>query len=438
MTTPPIQRLDSGQPDFETRFSRLIQWDEGDQAAIEARVAAIVAEVRRSGDEAVIRYTQRFDRLELAPDAMAFSRAEIDRAVAGVDAAQRQALELAAERIRDYHRWQMPEMGVRHYRSPDGTLLGQRLLPLTRVGLYVPGGLASYPSSVLMNAIPARVAGVDELIMVVPTPDGVINPLVLAAAHIAGVDRIFRIGGAQAVAALAYGTRTVPRVDKVVGPGNIYVATAKRQVFGQVGIDMIAGPSEILVIADRDNDPRWLAADLLSQAEHDEAAQAILITDHPPLADAVAAALREHLTWLPRREICEKSLAGRGAIITVGDLSEACDLASRVAPEHLEMAVADPEAYLGRIHNAGAVFLGRHTPEAIGDYVAGPNHVLPTAGTARFSSPLGVFDFIKRTSLIGCTPASLAVIGPAASLLADGEGLGAHQLSVDLRLEAKP
>ncbi len=434
MTMPTIQRLDSGQTDFESRFSRLIQWDEGDQAAIESQVAAIIDRVRREGDAALIDYTERFDRLTLTADTMMFTMAEIDAAVAEVDAEALTALELAARRIREYHEWQMPKMGVSQYRDGTGTLLGQRLSPLARVGLYVPGGLASYPSSVLMNAIPARVAGVETLSMVVPTPDGALNPLVLAAARISGVDVIYRLGGAQAVAALAHGTATVQAVDKIVGPGNIYVATAKRQVFGQVGIDMIAGPSEILVIADAGNDPAWLAADLLSQAEHDESAQSILITDHPPLAEAVVTALGDHLARLPRRAICEKSLADRGAIITVPNLKEACVLASRVAPEHLELAVDRPEELLDDIHNAGAIFLGRHTPEAIGDYVAGPNHVLPTSGTARFSSPLGVYDFIKRTSLIGCTAESLTAIGGAASRLADREGLGAHQLSVDLRL----
>ncbi len=328
-------------------------------------------------------------------------------------------------------------MGVDTYRDATGTLLGQRTLPVASAGLYVPGGLASYPSSVLMNAIPAKVAGVARLAMVVPTPGGEVNPLILAAADLVGVDAVYKVGGAQAVAALAFGTATVKPVDKIVGPGNIYVATAKRQVFGRVGIDMIAGPSEILIVADADNDPAWLAADLLSQAEHDEIAQSILITDSEDLANAVEAALADHLQRLLRRDICEKSLSARGGIIIARDMDEACELASRAAPEHLELAVADPEALLSKIANAGAIFMGRHTPEPIGDYVAGPNHVLPTEGTARFSSPLGVFDFLKRTSLIGCSPESLAAIGPAAATLAASEGLTAHKLSIDLRLEAE-
>lgn len=431
-----IARLDSKDADFKERFTRLLQWDSADLTAIEQRVTDIIAQVRREGDVALLRLTQQYDRIILTPDRLAFSTAEIDAACTQTADADFQALQIAAERIRAYHTWQMPKMGVSQYQDVSGMLLGQRLDPLYRVGLYVPGGLASYPSSVLMNAIPARVAGVTELVMVVPTPDAQINPMVLAAARIAGVDKVYRIGGAQAVAALAYGSETIAQVDKIVGPGNIYVATAKRQVFGQVGIDMIAGPSEILVIADLGSNPEWIAADLLSQAEHDAQSQSILITDCPALARAVEENIGKILPTLNRQDICRKALASRGAIITVRDLQEACQLASLAAPEHLELSLADPEAVLPLIRNAGAIFLGRHTPEAIGDYVAGPNHVLPTGGTARFSSPLGVFDFIKRSSLLGGNRASLRQIGPTASRLAAGEGLTAHQYSVDVRLRS--
>ncbi|MBF0588314.1 MAG: histidinol dehydrogenase [Magnetococcales bacterium] len=428
-------RLTSQDADFEARFQKLIHWDAGDLSAIEATVAKIVAQVRSDGDAALLALTERFDRIALKPDAIAFTEQEIDDAIAQVPAAEMAALEQAAERIWSYHSWQMPTTGIERYQDFQGVQLGQRTTPLARAGLYVPGGLASYPSSVLMNALPARVAGVPELYMVVPTPDGDVNPLVLAAAKISGVTRAFRIGGAQAVAALAFGTESVPRVDKIVGPGNIYVATAKRQVFGQVDIDMIAGPSEILVVADSKNDPRWIAADLLSQAEHDSAAQSILITDNAPFADAVEAAIKIHLKTLDRREICHTSLQNRGAAIITRNLTEACEIASRVAPEHLELAVESPEDYLDLVQNAGAIFLGRYTPEAMGDYVAGPNHVLPTSGTARFSSPLGVHDFLKRTSLIQCDEQSARKIGPAAAVLAGSEGLTAHRLSVELRME---
>ncbi|MBF0446567.1 MAG: histidinol dehydrogenase [Magnetococcales bacterium] len=437
MSSSILNRLDTSQENFTQAYNRLIQRDAGDQAQIEAIVSHIIQQVKTRGDQALIEYTARFDQIDLTAERMRFSQKEIDEAIGRCSAEQLQALKLAAERIRAYHQWQMPKMGLDTYEDAGGTLLGQRVSPIDRAGLYVPGGLASYPSSVLMNAIPAKVAGVSELIMVVPTPGGEVNPLILAAARLSGVDQIYRLGGAQAVAALAYGTDTVPAVDKIVGPGNIYVATAKRQVFGRVGIDMIAGPSEIFIVADDSNDPRWLAADLLSQAEHDEIAQAILVTDSKSLADAVEAALVDHLTQLSRQQICRKSLSSRGAIIVSRNLEEACELASRAASEHLELAVADPQALLPHIKHAGAIFMGRHTPEAIGDYIAGPNHVLPTEGTARFSSPLGVFDFIKRTSLIACSPASFAHIGPAASCLAESEGLTAHKLSIDLRLEAK-
>ncbi|MBF0623471.1 MAG: histidinol dehydrogenase [Magnetococcales bacterium] len=430
-----IPRLDTRSGDFEERFRRLRHWEAEDMAGVNQAVAEIIAAVRRDGDAAVAACTARFDRLDLAPDALEFSPAQRREIAARVTPGERKALENAALRIRAYHQWQMPALGPRLYYDHTGTLLGQRVNALARVGLYVPGGRASYPSSVLMNAIPARVAGVGELVMVVPTPEGVVNPLLLAAAEIAGVDRVFRIGGAQAVAALAYGTATVPAVDKIVGPGNIYVTAAKKQVFGRVGIDMVAGPSEILVIADGDNDPAWIAADLLSQAEHDPLAQALLITDAPAFADAVAAAIQRYLQTLERREICRQSLERRGALILVRHLEEAAQLANQVAPEHLELAVANPELLLPRIHNAGAIFLGRHTPEALGDYVAGPSHVLPTGGTARFSSPLGVEDFLKRTSIIGVSAHGVRVMGPFAAALARGEGLTAHQLSVELRLE---
>lgn len=430
-----IIRLDSQETHFKEKFSNIVRWDMVDMRSIEMHVADIIDQVRREGDAALIRLTHHYDRITLTPDRLAFSTAEIDAACAHIAPEDFHALQTAADRIRAYHVWQMPTMGISRFQDGSGMVLGQRQTPIQRVGLYVPGGLASYPSSVLMNAIPARVAGVAELVMVVPTPEGIINPLVLAAARIAGVDRVYRIGGAQAVAALAYGTESLLPVDKIVGPGNIYVATAKRQVFGQVGIDMIAGPSEILVIADRESQPEWIAADLLSQAEHDESAQAILLTDSPDLADAVVQQLERLLELLPRQEICRKSLANRGAIVTVQSLHEACQLASQVAPEHLELSVADPEALLPWIQHAGAIFLGRYTPEAIGDYVAGPNHVLPTSGTARFSSPLGVYDFIKRTSLLGGDWEALRCIGPTASRLAAGEGLTAHQYSVDVRLK---
>ncbi|MBF0379383.1 MAG: histidinol dehydrogenase [Magnetococcales bacterium] len=436
MTVSIINRLSTEQENFAESYNRLLHWDAGDQAQIESAVANIIADVKSRGDEAVIDYTSRFDKIDLKPQTMAFTKDEITSAIAKCSKEELSALALATERIKSYHEWQLPKMGVDTYHDASGTKLGQRVLPLQSAGLYVPGGLASYPSSVLMNAIPAKVAGVKELIMVVPTPNGVVNPLILAAADAVGVDAVFKVGGAQAVAAMTFGTDTIPSVDKIVGPGNIYVATAKRQVFGRVGIDMIAGPSEIFIVADKDNDPNWLAADLLSQAEHDEIAQSILVTDSQELADAVEVALAAQLKVLSRRDICKKALADRGAIIVTKDIAEACSLASQAASEHLELAVADPEALLPQIQNAGAIFLGRYTPEPIGDYVAGPNHVLPTEGTARFSSPLGVFDFIKRTSLIHCSPASFAKIAPAASQLAESEGLTAHKLSVDLRLES--
>ena len=433
-----ITRLDSRQADFPNKFAQLLAFNSDHAADLEQQVAGILRAVRQEGDAALIRLTRQHDRISLTPDRLAFSACDMDEAWNQVPEEDRQALQAAADRIRAYHLWQMPPMGIQRYRDASGMVLGQRWDPIERVGLYVPGGRASYPSSVLMNAIPAQVAGVTRLVMVVPTPDGLLNPLVLAAARIAGVQEIYRVGGAQAIAALAYGTQTIPQVDKIVGPGNIWVATAKRQVFGQVGIDMIAGPSEILIIADRESNPEWLAADLLSQAEHDELAQAILLTDSPALAEAVAEQLDRLLLTLSRQAICRVALANRGALVVVRDLAEACQLASQVAPEHLELSVADPEALLPYIRHAGAFFLGRHTPEAIGDYVAGPNHVLPTGGTARFSSPLGVYDFIKRSSLLGGDLDALRQLGPIASRLANREGLTAHQCSIDLRLEEKP
>jgi len=416
---------------FEEDFVKLLGMKRESDADVDAAVADIIADVRNRGDEAVCDYTNRFDRLGIDASGMAVSAAEVDAAVADIDAGLLKSLELAAKRIRAYHEKQMP--ADERYTDESGVELGWRWRAVSAAGLYVPGGLASYPSSVLMNAIPAKVAGVERLVMVVPTPDNKMNPLVLAAARIAGVDEIYRIGGAQAIAALAYGTETIKPVDKIVGPGNAFVAAAKRRVFGQVGIDMIAGPSEILVVADSSNDPSWVAADLLSQAEHDPVAQSILITDDANFADQVQVAIDAHLEKLPRAEIAGASWRDFGAIVLVENLSQAPALVDRIAPEHLELAVDDPDALAEDIHHAGAIFLGRYTPEAIGDYVAGPNHVLPTARSARFSSGLGVLDFIKRSSLIKCTPESLAKIGPAAIALAESEGLQAHGLSVAIR-----
>lgn len=416
---------------FEEDFVKLLGMKRESDADVDAAVANIIADVRARGDEAVCEYTNRFDRLNIDASGMAVTAAEVDAALDEVDADLLKSLELAATRIRSYHEKQMPT--DERYTDETGVELGWRWRAVSAAGLYVPGGLASYPSSVLMNAIPAKVAGVERLVMVVPTPDNKMNPLVLAAARIAGVDEIYRIGGAQAVAALAYGTQTIKPVDKIVGPGNAFVAAAKRRVFGQVGIDMIAGPSEILVVADGSNDPSWVAADLLSQAEHDPVAQSILITDDADFADRVQVAIDAHLEKLPRAEIAGASWRDFGAIVLVENLSQAPALVDRIAPEHLELAVDDPDALAEEIHHAGAIFLGRYTPEAIGDYVAGPNHVLPTARSARFSSGLGVLDFVKRSSLIKCTPESLAKIGPAAIALAESEGLQAHGLSVAIR-----
>ncbi|MBJ7417290.1 MAG: histidinol dehydrogenase [Niveispirillum sp.] len=418
--------------DFEARFQDLLGAKREVQEDLNNAVTAILNDVKARGDAAVLDYTKRWDRLDITAEAMAFTADEIAAAVSKCDAETLDALKLAAARIEAFHRTQPIESSF--FTDTAGVRLGARWTPVGAVGLYVPGGLASYPSSVLMNAIPAKVAGVPRIAMVVPTPDGVINPLVLAAAQLAGVTEIYRIGGAQAVGALAFGTETIKPVDKITGPGNAFVAAAKRQVFGTVGIDMIAGPSEILVVADGQNDPAWIAADLLSQAEHDTSAQSILITDDATFADAVSAAVDAHLATLPRAEIAGTSWRDHGAIILVDRLDDAVPLVDRLAPEHLELAVADPDALAAKIRNAGAIFLGRYTPEAIGDYVAGPNHVLPTARSARFSSGLNVLDFMKRTTLVGCTPESLAKIGPAAVSLANSEGLGAHALSVAIRL----
>lgn len=425
-------RLDSRQADFDAAFAALLAAKREMQEDVERVVAAIIADTRARGDAALVDYTRRFDRLELTPDTLRIDAAEVKAAVTACDSAMLDALRLAAERITDYHRRQLPV--DQDYVDAAGIRLGVRWTAVAAAGLYVPGGTAAYPSSVLMNALPARVAGVDRLVMTVPTPDGLLNPLVLAAADIAGVSEIYRVGGAQAVAALAYGTETIMPVDKVVGPGNAYVAAAKRQVFGTVGIDMIAGPSEILVVADGVNDPDWIAADLLSQAEHDAAAQSILITDDSTFADAVCAAVERQLATLPRAGIARASWDAHGAVILVERLEQCVALVDRVAPEHLELAVEDPRPLAARVRNAGSIFLGRYAPEAVGDYVAGPNHVLPTARSARFSSGLGVLDFMKRSSLIDCDAEGLARIGPAAVILARTEGLEAHARSVAIRL----
>ncbi|MGC2855325.1 histidinol dehydrogenase [Novispirillum sp. DQ9] len=418
---------------FEAAFTDLLGAKRETDADVNAVVAGILADVKERGDAAVVDYTKRFDRLdELSPETLRIPAETIASEAAKCAPELITALRTAADRIRAYHAQQKPANTLAT--DAAGVTLGGRWTPVAAAGLYVPGGTAAYPSSVLMNALPAKVAGVERLVMVVPTPDGVINPLVMAAALEAGVDEIYRIGGAQAVAALAYGTQTIAPVDKIVGPGNAYVAAAKRQVFGTVGIDMIAGPSEILVVADGANDPDWIAADLLSQAEHDTAAQSILITDDAAFADAVKQAVERRLQTLPRAAIARQSWTDHGALIVVRDMAEAVALTDRIAPEHLELAVDDPMALADRIRNAGAIFLGRYTPEAVGDYVGGPNHVLPTARSARFSSGLGVLDFMKRTSLLGCTPEALRAIGPAAVTLADAEGLQAHGLSVALRL----
>ncbi|WP_037293855.1 histidinol dehydrogenase [Roseobacter sp. CCS2] len=427
------QFLSTTDADFETRFAALLGAKREDSPDVDHVVAGIIADVRARGDAAVLELTAKFDRLDLTAETMRFSAAEIEAECAKVDDADRAALEMAADRIRAYHARQMPDDAS--WTDETGATLGWRWTPVSAAGLYVPGGLASYPSSVLMNAIPAKVAGVGRLAIVVPTPDGVTNPLVLMAARIAGVDEVYRIGGAQAVAALAYGTETIAPVDKITGPGNAFVAAAKRRVFGKVGIDMIAGPSEILVIADKDNDPDWIALDLLSQAEHDESAQSLLITDDAAFGQAVADAVAKRLETLERRAIAGASWRDFGAVITVKDFDEAVFLSDRIAPEHLELCTADADALSENITHAGAIFIGGWTPEAIGDYIGGPNHVLPTARSARFSSGLSVMDFIKRTTLSRMTPDALAAIGPAAERLAISESLEAHGLSVRARLD---
>lgn len=428
------QFLDASAPDFEGQFLALLGAKREDSPDVDVVVAGIIADVRARGDDAVIELTSKFDRLDLTPDTLAFSQDEIEDYCAQVSNADRAALELAAKRIWDYHARQMPHDDS--WTDENGATLGWRWTPVSAAGLYVPGGLASYPSSVLMNAIPAKVAGVARLAIVVPTPDGIANPLVLLAARLSGVSEVYRIGGAQAVAALAYGTDTIAPVDKITGPGNAFVAAAKRRVFGKVGIDMIAGPSEILVIADKDNNPDWIALDLLSQAEHDESAQSILITDDANFGRAVARAVDKRLETLQRRVIAGASWRDFGAVITVPDMDAAVALSNRMAPEHLELCVADPDGMAEKITHAGAIFLGQFTPEAIGDYVGGPNHVLPTARSARFSSGLSVLDFLKRTTLSKMTPQALRAIGAAAETLAISESLEAHGLSVRARLDA--
>ena len=431
-----IKRLSSTDVGFNEALAALLAFENAQDAKLEAAVADILADIKKRGNEALLEYTCRFDRWDPASAvALELPHQRLQQALHGLPADQRDALEQATSRVRAYHEKQLAQSWS--YIEPDGTLLGQNITPLDRVGLYVPGGKASYPSSVLMNAIPAKVAGVGELVMVVPTPGGETNDLVLAAAAICEVDRAFTIGGAQAIGALAYGTSTVPQVDKIVGPGNAYVAAAKRRVFGMVGIDMIAGPSEILVICDGKTNPDWIAMDLFSQAEHDELAQAILLSPDADFIDAVAASIARQLEAMPRKAVIRASLEDRGALIQVRDLDEACSIANHIAPEHLELSVEEPEKWLEKIRHAGAIFLGRYTSEALGDYCAGPNHVLPTSRTARFSSPLGVYDFQKRTSIIKVSEQGAAKLGPIASILAHGEGLQAHAKSAEYRYKKK-
>ncbi|KGK84347.1 histidinol dehydrogenase [Stutzerimonas degradans] len=435
MTVPAaIRRLNAADADFARHLDHLLSWESVSDDGVNARVLEIIQAVRTRGDAALVELTQRFDGLEVSDMAdLILPRARLEQALERITPEQREALELAAERVRIYHERQKQDSWT--YTEADGTVLGQKVTPLDRAGLYVPGGKASYPSSVLMNAIPAKVAGVPEVVMVVPTPRGEVNELVLAAACIAGVDRVFTIGGAQAVAALAYGTESVPPVDKIVGPGNIYVATAKRHVFGQVGIDMIAGPSEILVVCDGQTDPDWIAMDLFSQAEHDEDAQSILVSPDAAFLDRVAESITRLLPTLERAEIARTSIEGRGALIQVADMAQAIEVANRIAPEHLELSVENPEQYLEQLRHAGAIFMGRYTAEALGDYCAGPNHVLPTSGTARFSSPLGVYDFQKRSSIINCSAEGASQLGKIASVLARGESLTAHARSAEYRIK---
>ena len=431
-----LRQLSTAQTDFEAEFQRVLHWSAETDLAIEQRVAQILADVRARGDAALLDYTARFDQLQAASvSELELGQAELKAAFDAITPAQRSALQAAAQRVRSYHERQREACGLSwSYRDADGTLLGQKVTPLDRVGIYVPGGKAAYPSSVLMNALPAQVAGVPEIIMVVPTPKGEKNPLVLAAAFVAGVHRVFTLGGAQAVAALAYGTATIPRVDKITGPGNAYVASAKKHVFGQVGIDMIAGPSEILVLADGTTPPDWVAMDLFSQAEHDELAQSILLSPDAAYIAKVREAIERLLPDMPRRDVIRASLEGRGALILTRSMQEACEISNRIAPEHLEVSSAEPQRWEPLLRHAGAIFLGAYTSESLGDYCAGPNHVLPTAGTARFSSPLGVYDFQKRSSLIEVSEAGAQVLGLIASELARGEGLQAHARAAEMRL----
>ena len=429
-----IARLKTSDADFETRLDKLLAWEQATDSEVVTTVTGILEDVHKRGDAALLEYTARFDRVEAATASeLELSAEDLQAALTAIDDGHRQALEGAAARIRAYAEHQQMESWS--YTEDDGTVLGQRVTPMDRVGLYVPGGKAAYPSSVLMNAVPAKVAGVPELIMVVPTPGGERNDLVLAAAAISGVDRVFTIGGAQAVAALAYGTVTIPKVDKITGPGNAYVATAKRLVYGVVGIDMIAGPSEILVVCDGKTDPDWIAMDLFSQAEHDEDAQSILVCPDADYIDQVEASIAKLLTNMPRADIISRSLTQRAALIESEDMEDAISVANRIAPEHLELSMDDAEQWAQKIRHAGAIFMGRYTAEALGDYCAGPNHVLPTSGTARFSSPLGVYDFQKRSSLIGCSAQGAAELGKVASTLARGEGLIAHARSAEYRLQ---
>ena len=433
-----IRKLNSSDQDFREQLMAVLAFEASEDEAIDRAAASILADVRQRGDAAVLDYTNKFDRLSVTGiAALEISRAERKAALESLPATRRTALQQAADRVRAYHERQKKECGSDgfSFTEPDGTVLGQKVTPLDKVGIYVPGGKAAYPSSVLMNAIPAKVAGVGEIIMVVPTPDGVKNPLVLAAAEIAGVDRVFTIGGAQAVGALAYGTASIPQVDKIVGPGNAYVAAAKRRVFGIVGIDMIAGPSEILVLADGSTDPDWVAMDLFSQAEHDELAQSILVCPDENYLSRVQASVNRLLNDMPRKDVIRVSLTNRGAMIKVRDMNEACDIANMIAAEHLEISADDPQQWADRIRHAGAMFLGRYSSESLGDYCAGPNHVLPTSRTARFSSPLGVYDFQKRSSLIYVSQSGAQTLGKVAAELAYGEGLPAHARSAELRLK---
>jgi len=429
-----IKRLDASEAGFLAALDQLIAWDMVSDTGVESTVADILQQVRSRGDSALVEYSNRFDRRDCdSISDFCLQTEQLQQALESIDSETRAALETAAERIRDYHSHQLQQSW--QYQEDDGTLLGQQITPLERVGIYVPGGKASYPSSVLMNCIPARVAGVEEVIMMVPAPDNQLSPIVLAAAAIAGVDRVFTIGGAQAIGALAFGTETVPRVDKIVGPGNIYVATAKRMVFGRVGLDMVAGPSEILVVCDGETDPNWIAMDLFSQAEHDEDAQSILIAWDSDYLDAVYQSIEKLLPEMERRDIIVQSLANRGALIKVADEDEAVSICNRIAPEHLELSVADPQAWLPKIRHAGAIFMGRHSAEALGDYCAGPNHVLPTSATSRFSSPLGVYDFQKRSSIIFCSEHGASDLGRVASVLGRGESLTAHARSAEYRIK---